>query len=128
MTTPSPGPQEPLRSTLKLPAIPRLNSSLDKENLTRSKPLSKESPLQSRRILRYGETLESLFLIDMNKVDPQHLKLCRQIIDGTSADDPDVWRKVLSVVESHSVAGTFKLAWDEESESPGRFMGIYKIS
>lgn len=44
---------------------------------------------QGRRVLRYGETIDSLFLSQHSS--PQHQRLCRDIAEGPLADDATSW-------------------------------------
>jgi hypothetical protein len=64
----------------------------------------------ARRVLRYGETMESLFALDKDSTD-DHWKLARSIADGSLADDVKAWRRMLHLVtakvpEKNTVAGT----------------------
>jgi hypothetical protein len=63
------------------PALPRRNSQGSK-----------------RRVLRYGETIESLFCLT-EQTTSDHRQLCRDIVEGPLADDVTSW---LSVVEAAS--------------------------
>lgn len=51
----------------------------------------------ARRVLRYGETMESLFALDEESTD-EHWKLARSIADGSAADDAKAWRRILHLV------------------------------
>lgn len=45
---------------------------------------------QGRRVLRYGETIENLFLLSPHS-SPQHERLCKDIAEGSLADDAKSW-------------------------------------
>lgn len=45
---------------------------------------------QGRRVLRYGETIESLFVLSQHS-SPQHQQLCKDIAEGPLADDASSW-------------------------------------
>jgi hypothetical protein len=52
-----------------------------------------------RKVLRYGETLESLFCL-ANDTPYEHRRLCQDIADGPLADDAASWRRVLKVASN----------------------------
>jgi len=54
------------------------------------------SSLSRRRVLHFGESLESLFNLDSN-CSEEHYRLCRAIVDGISVDDASVWRRVVEL-------------------------------
>lgn len=61
-----------------------------------------------RRVLRYGETMESLFVLDKECTD-EHWKLARSLADGSAADNANVWRRILHLLaakaqEKHNIA------------------------
>jgi len=56
-----------------------------------------------KRVLKFGETIESLFCL--NKVSStydKHYKLCREIVDGPCTNDPGAWRRVLEMAWNSS--------------------------
>jgi serine/threonine-protein kinase TTK/MPS1 len=55
---------------------------------------TKQTPNKTRSVLRYGETVESLFCLSKTSSE-QHRQLCKSIIEGSLADTPSTWRKVL---------------------------------
>jgi serine/threonine-protein kinase TTK/MPS1 len=61
-------------------------------------PLTTIKNGQPRRVLRYGETMESLFCLSENS-SPEMQQLCLEICDGTLADDTSAWRCVLELAE-----------------------------
>jgi tRNA A-37 threonylcarbamoyl transferase component Bud32 len=58
----------------------------------------KKTPNNSkiRSVLRYGETVDSLFCLSSESSE-QHRKLCNSIIEGTLADKPSTWRRALQI-------------------------------
>lgn len=54
-----------------------------------------------RRVLLFGETMESLFGITESSDEEQRL-LCRSIVDGSHADDPGTWRRVLQLADNQN--------------------------
>jgi hypothetical protein len=52
-----------------------------------------------RGILRYGETMETFFGLDQNS-SAEYWRLCRQVVDGSAADDPEAWNRVLEAARS----------------------------
>ena len=61
---------------------------------------------QPRRILHYGETIESLF----GTIDETYRELCESIVSGPAADDPTVWSRVLERATTFQTTsrGTFR--------------------
>jgi hypothetical protein len=62
----------------------------------------------ARRVLRYGETMESLFALDKECTD-EHWKLARSLVDGSAADDANAWLRILHLLaakaqERHNIA------------------------
>jgi serine/threonine-protein kinase TTK/MPS1 len=74
---------------------PFLSSNLGSTNITND---------SQRRVLLFGETMESLFGVTESSDDEQH-RLCRSIIDGSHVDDPGTWRRVLQLAESQHNSG-----------------------
>jgi hypothetical protein len=70
------------------------------------KPLSTVQSTR-RRVLRYRETMESLFCLTL-KCSSEHWQLCREIVDGSLADDASTWRRVLQLA----------LEQDEQNRGP----------
>ena len=58
-----------------------------------------------RRVLRYAETLDALFLLN-EQSSPAHRQLCHEIATGTLADDANAWMKVLDAATSTVAATT----------------------
>lgn len=54
-----------------------------------------------RRVLRYRETMESLFCLT-SKCTSEHWQLCRDIIDGTLVDDALTWSRVLKLATAQN--------------------------
>jgi serine/threonine-protein kinase TTK/MPS1 len=52
-----------------------------------------------RRVLLFGETMESLFGITEYS-DEEQRQLCRTIVDGSHADDPATWRRALQIANN----------------------------
>ncbi len=48
------------------------------------------------RILRYRETIESLFCLNAQSSE-EHKELCRDVVDGPLADDAGTWRRILEL-------------------------------
>ena len=69
---------------------------------------------RKRGILRYGETMESLFLLHDNHKNPhdeeEQRRRCQRLIDHARSDDNDdasLWRKVLENTSHEVSAGTY---------------------
>lgn len=56
--------------------------------------MRRHSQGSKRRVLRYGETIDSLFCLAENTTS-QHRRLCRDIAEGPLADDPSAWLRVV---------------------------------
>lgn len=56
------------------------------------------STLSTRRVLRYRETMESLFCLT-SKCSSEHWQLCRDIVEGEMADDAFTWLRVLQLAK-----------------------------
>lgn len=50
----------------------------------------------SDRVLRYGETVDSLFCLQ-EKSDFEHRKLCEEICSGEKCDDAATWREAMQM-------------------------------
>jgi hypothetical protein len=78
-------------------------------SLTSSTPgASSSSSRLARRVLRFGETMESLFALDKECTD-EHWKLARSLVDGSAADDANAWLRILHLLadkaqERHNIA------------------------
>jgi hypothetical protein len=79
-------------------------------SLTSSTPgaITSSSSRLARRVLRYGETMESLFALDKECTD-EHWKLARSLVDGSAADDANAWLRILHLLadkaqERHNIA------------------------
>jgi hypothetical protein len=77
-------------------------------SLTSSTPGASSSSRLARRVLRYGETMESLFALDKECTD-EHWKLARSLVDGSAADDANAWLRILRLLadkaqERHNIA------------------------
>ena len=62
-----------------------------------------------KRVLLFGETIESLFCLNkISNTNDEHYQLCRGIVDGPCTDDPGAWRRVLEMAwnSSNNGAGT----------------------
>ena len=72
--------------------------SAQRESYLSSSPsqpvMRRHSQGSKRRVLRYGETVESLFCLAENST-LQHRTLCRDIAEGPLADDPSAWLRVV---------------------------------
>jgi hypothetical protein len=73
--------------------------SANRESFLKSSPSSqpvmrRHSQGSKRRVLRYGETIDSLFCLTEN-TSSQHQRLCRDIAEGPLADDPSAWVRVV---------------------------------
>lgn len=71
-------------------------------------PGASSSSRLARRVLRYGETMESLFALDKECTD-EHWKLARSLVDGSAADDANAWLRILHLLaakaqERHNIA------------------------
>ena len=78
------------------PALPRRNSQGSKV-----------------RVLRYGETVESLFCLTEH-TPSDHRRLCHDIVEGPLADDTASWLRVLEAASEQVAKNT------ENSEQKGR--------
>jgi hypothetical protein len=77
-------------------------------SLTSSTAGASSSSRLARRVLRYGETMESLFALDKECTD-EHWKLARSLVDGSAADDANAWLCILHLLadkaqERHNIA------------------------
>ncbi|VEU39317.1 unnamed protein product [Pseudo-nitzschia multistriata] len=72
-----------------LPTIPRSSSSIDKYNRSGKK-----------RVLLFGETMESLFCLNKAHSTEEQYALCNSIVDGSRTDDPSVWSRVLELTRA----------------------------
>jgi hypothetical protein len=77
-------------------------------SLTSSTPGGSSSSRLARRVLRYGETMESLFALDKECTD-EHWKLARSLVDGSASDDANAWMRILHLLadkaqERHNIA------------------------
>jgi len=52
--------------------------------------MRRHSQGSKRRVLRYGESIDSLFCLSESTTS-QHRRLCRDIAEGPLADDPSAW-------------------------------------
>jgi len=88
--------------TLKTPQSSTHHKELLLPRTSGRNDASAATPLggKSRRVLRYGETMDSLFCLSDNST-ASHRKGCQDIVNGTSVDDPAVWIDVLKA----SIAG-----------------------
>lgn len=59
------------------------------------------APTPGGRILRFGETVDSLFCLTDRTTD-LHRRLCHDIVNGTLADDARSWRTVVEVASVHA--------------------------
>mmetsp|Transcript_4835 Transcript_4835/g.10513 ORF Transcript_4835/g.10513 Transcript_4835/m.10513 type:complete len:1058 (-) Transcript_4835:1044-4217(-) len=59
------------------------------------------APTPGGRILRFGETVDSLFCLSGTTTD-LHRQLCHDIVNGTLADDAKSWRTVVEVASVHA--------------------------
>jgi hypothetical protein len=90
------------RSQLRSPSVfPLASSSSSPTGISSNSALA-------RRVLRYGETMESLFALDKECTD-EHWKLARSLADGSAADDANVWLRILHLLaakaqERHNIA------------------------
>ena len=65
--------------------------------LYRSSPASAKTP---RRVLRSGETIESTFCFALHALrgtSAEYTRICRDIVEGTLAEDTSAWRQVLEL-------------------------------
>lgn len=86
-------------------------------SLGSSPPLPRRNSQGSkRRVLRYGETIESLFCLTEHTT-PDHRRLCHDIVEGPLADDAASWLCVLEAA-SEQVA---KNTENAEQGKPVRF-------
>lgn len=95
----------PSRGLTLTPQSSRNNSSLGlkplsahRESYLSSSPsqpvMRRHSQGSKRRVLRYGETIDSLFCLTEN-TNSQLRRLCRDIAEGPSADDSNAWLRVV---------------------------------
>lgn len=63
-------------------------------------------PSRRQSFLRFGETMETVFGLNQSSSEEQR-KLCRQIVNGTLADDAPTWNRVLSTA-SNTLSGKSK--------------------
>lgn len=72
--------------------------SAQRESYLSSSPsqpvMRRHSQGSKRRVLRYGETVESLFCLAENTALP-HRTLCRDIAEGPLSDDPSAWLRAV---------------------------------
>lgn len=66
---------------------------------------SSKTPNKSRSVLRYGETIDSLFCLSRKSTEQQR-QLCKNIIEGSLADSPSTWRRVLEMASEGNADGT----------------------
>lgn len=105
----------PLHDVGKSKAQPlrlRTPQTMNKRHTRREKLLLSASPIprssiqqtpnKNRSVLRYGETVESLFCLSTESGE-QHRQLCRGIIEGSLAENPSTWRKVLKLASEQAV-------------------------
>ncbi|CAJ1935003.1 unnamed protein product [Cylindrotheca closterium] len=78
-------------SSLRTPLV-------SKQPLQQKTPSSalRKSASKPHRVLRYGESMESVFCLSQGSTE-RHRSLCEGIADGSLADDPSAWRKVLEL-------------------------------
>jgi serine/threonine-protein kinase TTK/MPS1 len=69
---------------------------------------TKQTPNKTRSVLRYGETVESLFCLSKTS-NEQHRQLCKSIIEGSLADTPSTWRKVLKLASKGNASSASDL-------------------
>ena len=75
----------------------KLLSSKPAATTTRSSsPLIAQRGNNQRRVLRYAETIESLFLLN-DTTEQSHKDLCHSIVSGTLANDAASWAKALQL-------------------------------
>lgn len=111
-------------STLTLTPKSRNSSS---SHLSLSSSLMEQSPASlprrnsngsKLRVLRYGETIDSLFLLD-NETTAEHHQLCRDIADGRSADDASSWLRAVQ-------AASDQVAKEASSNADRGMFGLQK--
>ena len=74
-----------------------LTSSMSSIPTATSRNTNALQPIIARhRVLRYRETLESLFCLTSESSE-EHRQLCRSIVDGQSVDDAETWLRVLDM-------------------------------
>lgn len=87
---------------------PQTLNSKKKKLIFSSSPLprtSSKTPNKSRSVLRYGETIDSLFCLSRKSTEQQR-QLCKNIIEGSLADSPSTWRRVLEMASEGNADGT----------------------
>lgn len=97
--------QRSLSSSLSLTPTSRSSSlglkplSAHRESHLKSSPsqpvVRRHSHGSKRRVLRYGETVDSLFCLEEGTTSSQHLQFCRDIAEGPLADKPSAWLRVV---------------------------------
>jgi len=74
----------------------------------------------SDRVLRYGETVDSLFCLE-EKSDYEHRKLCEKICSGEKCDDAATWREAMQMtlgsILDHSL---------EEKEADKKIIALHR--
>ncbi|KAL3932949.1 MAG: hypothetical protein SGBAC_010608 [Bacillariaceae sp.] len=94
-------------SSLRTPLVSR-------EPLKPKTPSStlRKSASKLQKVLRYGESMESVFCLSQGSTSEQHLRICEGIVEGSLADAPSAWREVLELAvrsASSSKSDLFRL-------------------
>ena len=72
-----------------------------------------------RRVLRYGETVESLFLLT-EQTSAEHRRLCQDIVEGPLSDDASSWLRAIQ-------AASQRVAKNQDIGEQGVFKILFAI-
>jgi len=78
-----------------------ITSMRDQSVKTKRTPLRSAGRSSTCRVVRYGETIDSLFCLQEDSCEG-HNDLCNEIANGNKADDPRSWRKVLEMASRYA--------------------------
>ena len=78
------------------------------------------------RVVRFGESVESLFFL-IDESSGEHRKICNDIANGDKADDPPSWRRVLEVASTSALSTSASLISTGKPNQWFEFFCIFDI-